>query len=156
MRVSDLVSGAIFALAGTAIAVTAYGYPSAAQGTGPGLFPMIIGGGLALAGLTTMVGVLLRVEAMPLTTPEDWMRDRAKIAAVAAIPVGIAAFPLIAPVIGTLIVSTVIVMGLSLAWGERPFTAAIVGVVSSAVLFGLFSFGLRVPLPSGALEQLIR
>lgn len=156
MRFSDLVTGLAFAALGIAIAVIAQGLPSSGGAVGPGLFPSIIGGAMAVGGFVIAGKAMLAGEASSFVISAAWTRDPRHVAAVAIVPLSIAAFVLLAPVAGSIVVSVVILVASALIWRERILTAAVVGCLVSLGIYCFFYFGLRVSLPGGVIEGFLQ
>ena len=156
MRFSDLVTRLVFAALGISIAIIAQGFPSLGGVVGPSLFPSIVGVAMAVAGFAIAGKAALAGEALPIVVSAEWARDPRKIAAVAIVPVAIAAFALLAPVAGSIVVGMVILTASALIWRERILTAVLVGCLVSFGVYVFFYFGLRVSLPGGFIEGLLQ
>ncbi|MET3927048.1 tripartite tricarboxylate transporter TctB family protein [Devosia sp. 2618] len=143
----DSLLGLIFALGGIAIlsqALTLQSLPG--MNVGPGLFPSIVGAGMALMGAGLVVqGWLTRNdpdedEAPPLFT---WFA-----AGVVAVILG-AIF--LMPFLGFLICGTVFSFIVVLMSGGRWLPALIYSPIATGAIYALFTLALRVPLPRGLL-----
>lgn len=157
MRLSDLMSGLVFAVGGVAIILAAMSYPAPRSGgVGPQLFPIVIGLVLVAAGLTIAVRDFIRTSRTPLLVIPEGLRSPAGALALLAVPAGIASFALLAPRIGTIAASVLVVFVAAVGWREHPLKAAILALVASFVVYWFFAFGLRVPLPSALVEGLLR
>ena len=112
---------------------------------GPGLFPSIVGGGMALMGIAlTVQGWLVRDEpeedAPPLVT---WFA----VGIVVAIAVVIFAMPYLGFLVAGTIFSFVIVLISRGGW----LPALIFSPIATATIYYLFTWALCVPLPRGLL-----
>lgn len=143
----DSVIGLVFALAGGAIlaqALTLKTMPG--MNVGPGLFPSIVGGGMAIMGLALVVqGWLSRHQpdeggAQPLFT---WFAAGVVIATVAVI--------FVMPLLGFLIAGTLFSIVIILMSGGGILPAVIFSPIATGAIYGIFSFAMRVPLPHGLL-----
>lgn len=142
----DSILGVVFALGGAAIlqqALTMHTLPG--MNVGPGLFPSIVGGAMALMGTALAIqGWLVREipedDAPPLFT---WFAAGIVAATVAVI------FAM--PYLGFLLAGTLfsIVVVLISRGGWLP--ALIFSPIATASIYYLFTMALRVPLPRGLL-----
>jgi putative tricarboxylic transport membrane protein len=155
MRLSDRWTGGIFAIGGSLIALAAVDYPTpVGQAVGPSLFPIVIGIIMAAAGLL----VAVRGEARP--APPGAQTEAGTGGAI-PLPVvvilgAIGGFALLVPIIGTIASSTLLVMVAAWTWRQRFVPSVLLGLCSGIALFLFFGRGLRVPLPSGWIEDLLR
>ena len=142
----DSVLGLLFALGGAAILQQALNlHPLPGMNVGPGLFPSIVGGAMALMGIAlTVQGWLVRdepeEEAPPLVT---WFA----VGIVVAIAVVIFAMPYLGFLVAGTIFSVVIVLLSKGGW----LSALIFSPIATATIYYLFTVALRVPLPRGLL-----
>lgn len=142
----DSALGVVFALGGAAIlqqALTMQALPG--MNVGPGLFPSIVGAGMAIMGVAlTIQGWMVRDtpedEAQPLVT---WFA----LAIVAALVATIFAMPFL----GFLITGTIFSVVIVLMSGGKWLSAIIFSPIASASIYFLFMSGFRVPLPRGIL-----
>lgn len=142
----DSALGVVFALGGAAIlqqALTMQALPG--MNVGPGLFPSIVGAGMAIMGVAlTIQGWIVRDtpedEAQPLVT---WFA----LAIVAALVATIFAMPFL----GFLITGTIFSVVIVLMSGGKWLSAIIFSPIASASIYFLFMSGFRVPLPRGIL-----
>lgn len=142
----DSALGVVFALGGAAIlqqALTMQALPG--MNVGPGLFPSIVGAGMAIMGVAlTIQGWMVRDtpedEAQPLVT---WFA----LAIVAALVATIFAMPFL----GFLITGTIFSVAIVLMSGGKWLSAIIFSPIASASIYFLFMSGFRVPLPRGIL-----
>jgi putative tricarboxylic transport membrane protein len=154
---SDLVSGLVVTAGGVAIILAAMSYPTPrGGGVGPQLFPTAIGAVLTLAGLVIALRVLLAGRSEPLVVIPDALRSPSRLLALLSVPAGILSFAILAPRIGTILASMIVVLAAALGWRERPVAAGILAILASLVVYWFFAFALRVPLPFGPLEGLLR
>ncbi|MHC9292633.1 tripartite tricarboxylate transporter TctB family protein [Mycobacterium sp. LTG2003] len=134
----------IGALAGLAIgvvgAVLAYGYGLGSLAEpGPGLWPFVVSVVIAL------LSVLLLVVGRGLTDSEKFTRSSLLAVAGAATFV---AFGVLMPLIGFEIPAVLLcLIWLRFLGGESWRSTIIVSVVTTAVFYFLFLYGLRIPLP---------
>ena len=135
------VVGALTGLAvGAAGAVLAYGYGlGSRREPGPGLWPFVVS--VVIAGLS----VLLLVVGRRLDDAEKFTRSSLLVLAGAAT---FAAFGALMPMIGFEIPAVALcVIWLRFLGGETWRSTAVVSVVTTAVFYLLFIYGLRIPLP---------
>jgi putative tricarboxylic transport membrane protein len=142
----DSALGVIFALGGAAIlqqALTMQALPG--MNVGPGLFPSIVGSGMAIMGVAlAFQGWIVRDraegEAQPLVT---WYA----LGVVAALGATIFAMPYL----GFLVTGTVFAAVIVLMSGGKWLSALIFSPLATAAIYYLFTMIFRVPLPRGLL-----
>lgn len=135
------IAGALTGLAiGIAGAVLAYGYGlGSLREPGPGLWPFVVS--VLIAGLS----LLLLVVGRRLDDAEKFTRSSLLVAAGA---VTFAGFGLLMPLIGFEIPAMVLcVIWLRFLGGESWRSTVVTSVVTTAVFYVLFIYGLRIPLP---------
>jgi putative tricarboxylic transport membrane protein len=145
---TDSILGLCFALGGAAIFAHALTLaPLPGMNVGPGLFPAIVGAGMALMGAAlTIQGWLMRhaageeEDAPPLVT---WFA--------VGIVVATAGVTAAMPYLGFLIAGTLYAVVIVLMSGGRWPAALIFSPIATATIYYLFTLALRVPLPRGLL-----
>lgn len=153
MRVSDRVSGLFFAVLGLAILIAAWGYRTPGGGlTSPALFPMIVGGIIALSGLGVAIG--MSGDNTDGASPSTPMNGRA-LASILVVPLCILFYTLFASRIGSIAASFVIVLAPAIVWRVRLPVAIVVAVVAALAVNAIFILALRVPLPRGVIEGML-
>lgn len=142
----DSALGVLFALGGMAILQQALGMHSLpGMSVGPGLFPSIVGGAMAL------MGVALAVQGW--LVPDDPEEDVPPLVTwfavwiVAAIAVTI----LVLPFLGFLVAGTLFAIAIVLLSRGGWLAAVIFSPIATAVIYFLFTAAMRVPLPRGLL-----
>lgn len=142
----DSVLGVIFALGGAAILQQALTMqPLPGMNVGPGLFPSIVGVGMAIMGVALAIqGWIQRGvpedDAPPLVT---WFA----VGVVVALGVTI----LVMPYLGFLIAGTLFSVVIVLISGGKWLSAIIFSPIATAAIYYLFVTAMRVPLPRGLL-----
>lgn len=144
----DSVLGLVFALLGAGILAEAQTLaPMRGMIVGPGLFPSLVGGGmaifgavLALQGWRARAMTVLGEEEQPLVT---WF-------AVAIVTV-LAASIFVLPVVGFLVGGTILSVVIILLSGGGWLSAVIFSPIAAATIYYTFTLALRVPLPRGLL-----
>lgn len=151
---AQVVLFASLALIGGGFAVTApaYGVLLAESRIGPGFLPLVAGLGLAL------FSVLLLAEQLRAPAPEGpqpgtddfgrspQQRMRILRRVFVLLPVAVALVPLVGMVVAFGLLVLVISTWLE---GRRPLPALALSAGSAAVIHGVFSVVLQVPLPTG-------
>lgn len=135
------IVGALTGLAiGVAGAALAYGYGlGSLREPGPGLWPFVVS--VLIAGLSA----LLLVVGRGLGDAEKFTRSSILVAIGA---VTFAAFGVLMPLIGFEIPAVLLcVIWLRFLGGESWRSTAVISVVTTAVFYALFIYGLRIPLP---------
>lgn len=138
----DAALGVLAVVLGIAVVVIARGFPGGSQydALGPRLFPYIVGGGLALTGLSLFLGAL---------------RAKKEHEEFDLVPVLWLAGALVVPIvliraIGWIPVCAVIFTLAARGFGSRRVWLDLaLGVAFGAVTFGLFNYALGLNLPAG-------
>jgi putative tricarboxylic transport membrane protein len=142
----DSALGVVFALGGAAIlqqALTMQSLPG--MNVGPGLFPSIVGGGIAVMGVAlTIQGWIVRV------TPEEEVPPLVTWFAV-GIVASLAASILAMPYLGFLVAGTLFAVAVVLMSGGKWLSAIIFSPIAAAAIYFTFTSIMRVPLPRGLL-----
>lgn len=153
MRISDTLAGCLLLLFGGAVAPYAWTFPPApGQSIGPGVFPLLIGGGLAVAGaLLVRAGLKQHDGPSRLVGVDGPLQPR--LALRGALVIGALLFyALVVEAMGFFITAFVFLGGLFVVFGVRlrwiPPLAACVTLGLHVAFYTL----LRVPLPWGWLE----
>lgn len=156
MKLADWLIGIILAAAGVAIIVASQGLPQLhGQMYGAGFFPTIIGGGFVLVGLALGVTDFARAGG-PAVAFGDWVRRPRAWGRIGASVGGTVAYILLLQPLGFMAASLLLLLLLLPAFGVRLVVAVPVAVLATAGTWYLFGELLRVALPFGYLEQLIR
>ncbi|RDL47955.1 hypothetical protein BLJAPNOD_05181 [Ensifer sp. M14] len=156
MRISDLLSGAIFIAFGITVLLQANSLPSIGGGVlSAGFFPGLLGVGLALGGVIVAGKALVQGATLPLVRAEPWMRDFRKLAVVALISISIPFFAFAAPAMGTIATSFIILTVMMLAQGQKMVSSIVIAVIVSLAIHLLFSEGMGVPMPVGIIEGML-
>lgn len=151
MKLPDIWTGLASIVLGIFVVLKSQDFPDVAGGASPRLFPQIIGSLLALLGGAITVRTLIRDGFNSGWESPWWFSDMRKVMRVFYIPMAIVVFALASPIVGTIIVSALLLIGFSLLWQTRPMAASLFGVVFSVALYLFFTEVMRVPLPVGRL-----
>jgi putative tricarboxylic transport membrane protein len=154
MRLPDLLTGSAFMALGLAVLLGSGGFPAEYGLAGPGLFPSLIGAGLALAGLGIAASGL-RQGWTPQALDTPWMRKPRAWAALLVVPGGLTAYALAAPLLGSALVGAAIVAAMAFIWGRRAWEAGLLGAAAALLFHLVFTMLLRVSLPAGPIEALL-
>jgi putative tricarboxylic transport membrane protein len=129
---------------------------------GPRVFPYAVGVGIAVCGLLLGVGALFRWQPEQAGFLSDAAEEEVErgpfsptrlVGAVGATAIYVAAFE---PV-GYLIATPLYVAAILLIHGGAPQRTLIVApAVITTVLYLMFRFALRIPVPSGVLERILQ
>ena len=154
MRVSDLVSGALF----LALAVFIFVYaqtlpPMPGQRYGAGAFPTLIALGLAAFSLLMMLQAWRRRGGTRLIELAPWARDHKTLGNFLLAMALILVYVFFSDRIGFIPLSIAILMILFWRQGVSLRNGAIVAVAATLAIQVAFSDWLRVPLPRGLLTD---
>jgi putative tricarboxylic transport membrane protein len=142
----DSALGVVFALGGAAIlqqALTMQTLPG--MNVGPGLFPSIVGAGMAIMGVAlTIQGWVVR------DTPEDEAPPLVTWFAIGVVA-SLVAVILAMPYLGFLVAGTLFSVGVVLLSGGKWLSAVIFSPIATTTIYFVFTAAMRVPLPSGIL-----
>lgn len=157
LRVSDLVSGLAVASLGLAILLQARTFLSVgASPIGPSFYPGLIGSVLIGCGAVLAITSLVKSAAMPFGVVPDWAKRPGNVLAVLSVPAAIIAYGLLSPALGFIATAMLVTLGLLLAFRVNWLWSLAVAVVLPAVLHLVFVVLMRVPLPSGVIEAVLR
>ena len=128
---------------GVGIWVYAGTFPELDDGhPGPALFPRVIGGGLALAGVGLLWGGFRRKKS-PAALPGASRSGLVRLVGVLALALAV---PLVYPWVGFVPGVSVLSVAVGLLLGARWWMAAAVGVGGTLLIYALFTQLLGVPL----------
>ena len=152
MKINDAIFGAVFLLLGVVVLVHVQSFPRIpGQQVGPAAFPGVIAAAFAVCGVLLIIsGVRHRAE-QPWYETAEWMRSGHHFVAFVAIVGGVAAYVLVATMVGFLILAPVLLWVWFVVLGVRRVPAVVVALVSTIVIWYAFYKLLRVPLPWGVL-----
>lgn len=145
----DSVLGLVFALLGAGILAEAQTLaPMRGMIVGPGLFPALVGGAMAMFGVvlaiqgwrSRAVAIVGEDEQQPLVT---WFA--------VGIVIVLAASIFVLPILGFLVGGTVLSIVIIFLSGGRWLSALIFSPIAAAAIYFTFTLALRVPLPRGLL-----
>lgn len=156
MKLNDAVWGVLFALFGLAIVVHVQGFPRIpGQNIGPGIFPGLVGAGLAVCGLLLVVrGVRSRRAARPVPWAQapEWFGSGRQVLAFAVLA-GINLFYILAVQwLGFVLTAFVYLAALMWVLRVRLVPLLLVSLIATLLIHLAFYRLLRVPLPWGILQ----
>lgn len=151
MQFNDRLIGLFSILGGVAVILGTLAFRAIpGQEYGSAFFPRIVGGALILTGLA----LAIKGGGVRFARLSDMARGLSGLR-VAAVLGAVILWVYLAPVLGFIPATTLLICGLALIAGGRILPAAITAAVMAVVLFVVFSVLLRVPLPLGPLEVLL-
>lgn len=151
MRIHDSLIGALLLLLSLAVLWHVQSFPPAAgQQYGPALFPGLIAAGMALASLALIWQG--RKSPQPWLEAGPGLRSRRHVKGFIAALAGAVFYVLCADVLGFIVCSMVVLVGLQWALGVRISLAVAVALATTLVIHTCFYKLLRVPLPWGVLQ----
>ncbi|WP_299407037.1 tripartite tricarboxylate transporter TctB family protein [uncultured Roseobacter sp.] len=148
MQFSNRFIGIVALIGAAAIVYGTFGFRAVpGQQFGAGFFPRITAGCLALTGCA----MILSSGPRPWMTVPEWMRT-AQAFKVAALPLGGIAWVLIAPFLGFILTTALLILTLVILMRGHLLIGLGVAVGLSLLLHVVFSVLLRIPLPFGVVE----
>ena len=154
MKINDAIFGAILLLLGIAVVVAVQAFPRIpGQNVGPGLFPGLIGTGLAACGALLVIGGIRQRAGARWVEPMPWMRSPRHVAAFAVTVATVVAYVLLADVVGFLIIAPLLLFAMFVAYGVRPGPAPVGAVVATAGGWGPVYQLLRGARPGGVRQR---
>ena len=154
MRINDAVFGVVLLALGVAVFWHVQSFPKIpGQNVGPALFPGIVAVGLIASGLLLIVSGARARPRSALFEGMPWMRSRRHVAALATLVLATIAYIFFSTSVGFLIVASLGLFAMLVAFGLRPVPAAVVAIVGTIVIWYAFYKLLRVPLPWGVLQR---
>ncbi len=154
-RTSDIIAGAVVAAFGTAYTIVALQTPpdaSSASVIGPSVLPTVLGiliaaGGVALA----LTGLRLRPAEADHEREDSGGGRRLWITLAMLAAYVIAFIP-----VGYLLSTAAFLMGVSSYFSPKTWRSNLVyAIVFAGVVFAMFEYALRVPLPEGLLSAVL-
>jgi putative tricarboxylic transport membrane protein len=154
MKINDAIFGAILAVLGAVVLVHVQGFPKIpGQQYGPGLFPGTIAAGFLVCGLLLIVSGVRGRAGEPWFKAGAWMRSAHHVRAAVLIVAGMAAYIVLADLVGFLVLAPILLVVWFLALGVRWTTAIVAAILTTVVIWYAFYRLLRVPLPWGVLTK---
>jgi len=157
-RFSDIAIGLVFAAGGVGICVHAAGLRSMpGMMVGSGLFPMITGGAMIFFGLILAAGAALGLRGAtaepPLEAeigaPKPQSRPALLSGYSALVLAGLVATAFLIPGVGFMLCGIVFTAVVARLGGASMAGSLLFAAVATALLYLIFVYGLRVPLPHG-------
>ena len=154
MKINDAVFGVVLLALGVGVLWHVQSFPRMpGQNVGPALFPGIIAGGLVVCSLLLIVSGLRSRPRAAWFEGLPWMRSPRHVAALAALVLSTIAYILLSTSVGFLIVASLGLFAMLVAFGVRSGVAVIVAIAGTIIIWYAFYKLLRVPLPWGVLER---
>ncbi|MEO6567321.1 MAG: tripartite tricarboxylate transporter TctB family protein [Opitutaceae bacterium] len=172
MRLNDTLTGILLFVVGVAVAGYAQTFPpSPGQQIGPGLFPSVIGCGLALCGVVLLVSAVRQSRAMAALRLretanvsegrdgawlefDEWVRRPRMVLNGALVIADLIFYALVVDRVGFFVTALVFLTVLLLAFGVRRRWIPVLAVAVTLGLHLVFYTLLRVPLPWGWFERI--
>ena len=153
MKINDAVLGVVLLALGVGVLWHVQSFPKIpGQNVGPALFPGIIAAGLIVCSLLLIVSGLRTRPRAAWVEGLPWMRSPRHVAAFATLVLSTVAYILLSTSVGFLIVASLGLFAMLVAFGVRSGVAIIVAIVGTIVIWYAFYKLLRVPLPWGVLQ----
>lgn len=156
MKVSDLISGAFFALMGVGIFLKATTFPVVSgQDVPPSVFPMVVGGAMAFVGLFIVIKAVAAGELRPLVVRPEWVGSFRGTTGFVLVLLAVVFFIAAADYIGFIPTTFIILLGIQVWLRGKVLSAIVVAFVGSLVFYSIFAIALHVPLQSSYVEYFI-
>ena len=154
MKINDAVFGVVLLALGVVVLWHVQSFPKIpGQKVGPALFPGSIAAGLIVCALLLIVsGLRSRPRVAWLEAP-PWVHSPRHVAAFVALVLSTIAYILFSTSVGFLIVASLGLFAMLVAFGVQRGMAVVVAIVGTIVIWYAFYKLLRVPLPWGVLER---
>ena len=154
MKLDDALWGALLALVGGVILWHVQAFPRIpGQNVGPALFPGTIAVGLIACALLLIVSGLRTRPRSAWFEGLPWMRSPRHVAAFVTLVLATIAYILFSTSVGFLIIASLGLFAMLVAFGVRPVPAVSVAIIGTIVIWYAFYKLLRVPLPWGVLQR---
>lgn len=154
MKINDAVFGVVLLVLGVAVLWHVQSFPKIpGQNVGPALFPGTIAVGLIACALLLIVSGLRTRPRSAWFEGLPWMRSPRHVAAFATLVLATIAYILFSTSVGFLIIASLGLFAMLVAFGVRPGPAVLVAIIGTIVIWYAFYKLLRVPLPWGVLER---
>ena len=153
MRLNDTAAGLIAAVCGVLVLVQAQTFPPMpGQPIGPGLFPMVVGAALLMAGGVLAMSRGSRRE--PLVRADPWVRKPAMVLNFALVVAMLLFYAIVLQRVGFFLTAFLFLSVLFVAFGvTRRWIAPVAAVTVVLIHYGFYTL-LRVPLPWGVFESI--
>lgn len=153
MKVSDVATGILLGVFGVAICLFARTFPGMpGQDVGPSMFPSLVGVGFLICAVLLVYGGLKSQPRAAWFSWSDEFRSPRNVLRFLLVPLVLVLYLAFSDYLGFIVVSTILLLALCLAFGVRPLTAVVVAVLGALCIHYLFYRLLEVPLPWGLLE----
>jgi putative tricarboxylic transport membrane protein len=154
MKLSDLIAGLLFIVAGIGIAFEAQSFPAlSGQPYGSTFFPTLIGIAMALGGGILSGSAIVRGKTLPLILLSSWLKSFRGIGSFIFILVSLFFYMIFSDRLGFCLTAFTLILVLQKWMGARWFPATFIAFAATALFYVIFSVLLRVPLPYGVVER---
>lgn len=157
LKVTDFTLGLMLLVVAAAMAIAALSFPPMpGQAFGPKLFPNLVAGGFALCAFA-LIRRAGKAKALKLgvVTP-DWWNEPGRRGNLAILLGSIVAYTLLIERVGYVLTTFAMMVLLMKRLGASWRATLLAAFVGTAVTYLLFAYWLRVPLPSGLLNGIVR
>lgn len=153
MKLSDRLVGLIFVALGGWMFIASAKFPAAPGMTfGAGLFPRILAVGFVICGGVLIVQQVLSAVPDQWAMRPAWAQDRIGIQRFALAPLGMLFYIFVAPTLGMILTSALILGVFFHLLNVRPSIGLPIALLAPIGIYLLFSRFLLVPLPRGLFE----
>lgn len=159
MKANDAITGGIF----LAVAIFAFLYagtftPLPGVKYGPDLFPRLVAVLMGLGGVILIAGALRPAGRQPMLSHAEWARNPRSYLIIAAVLGSIIFYIFLSGMLGFILTGFIMLSGLLVATRgvSRTVSSLVISACVVIVLYMIFARLLRVPLPVGLIEGLVR
>ncbi len=157
MKVSDFTLALVLLALALAMAVGALSFPPMpGQAFGPKLFPNLVAAGFALCALVLILRAARAKSIRIAVVQPEWWNEPGRRGNLVVLLASIVAYTLLVESVGFLITTLVLLVVLMKRLGATWRATLLASVLGTAVTYLMFAYWLRVPLPPGVLNGIVR
>ena len=156
MKVSDILTGILFIIAGGYVVFEAQGFPAiSGQPYGSTFFPTLIGIGMVLGGLFLAITSAVKKKVRPLIIVPQWLKSVRGAGSFILIFATLGFYMIFVDRLGFCVTAFFMILVIQKWMGAKLLPALAISLIATAIFYTVFSVLLRVPLPPGLVERLL-
>ena len=156
MKINDSITGLIFVVAGSGIALKAQSFPAiAGQPYGSTFFPTLIGIAMVIGGGMLSAIAIIKRKAHPFFVVPPWLKSTRGLGSFLLVFFALISYMLFADRLGFCLSAFLLILLLQKWMGAKWIPACIIAIAATSMFYIVFSILLRVPLPHGIVEQFL-